>query len=101
MALFPAAIFPVAMISQSAVYVLTSCKRGSDNQVENKDFIRQRICIYAGKDLDPIIDDQVEKVLRSKFNIQLPQRASLNESLASAISDHEIIGLILKYRKMC
>ena len=66
----------------------------------NKKFIYQRIHIYAGKEFDPTDDEQVEEVLRSKFNIYLPQRTSMNESLASAISDHEIIGLILQYRSM-
>lgn len=66
----------------------------------NKDFILQRICIYAGREFDPLSDKQVAEVLRTKFNIRLPQRASLNESLASAISDHEIIRLILQYRTM-
>ncbi len=66
----------------------------------NKDFIYQRICIYAGKEFDPTVDEHVAEVLRSKFNILLPQRASLNESLASATSVHEIIGLILQYRTM-
>ncbi len=66
----------------------------------NKDFIYQRIRIYAGKEFDPTVDEQVEEVLRSKFNIHLPQRASLNDSLSSSISDHEIIELILQYRSM-
>jgi len=66
----------------------------------NKDFIYQRIRIYAGKEFDPTVDKQVEEVLRSKFNIHLPQRTSINESLVSATSDHEIIGLILQYRTM-
>jgi hypothetical protein len=66
----------------------------------NKDFIHQRICIYAGKEFDPTVDEHVAAVLRSKFNILLPQRASLNESLASVTSVHEIIGLILQYRTM-
>jgi len=66
----------------------------------NKDFIYQRIRIYAGKEFDPTVDEQVEEVLRSKFNIHLPQRTSINESLVSATSDHEIIGLILQYRTM-
>jgi len=66
----------------------------------NKKFIYQRIGIYVGKEFDPTIDNQVEEALRSKFNIHLPQRPTLNESLASAISDHEIIGLILEYRTM-
>jgi DNA polymerase I-like protein with 3'-5' exonuclease and polymerase domains len=66
--------------------------------MENKDFIYQRIRIYAGKDFDPAVDGQVEDILRSKFNIHLPQRTSMNESLASTNSDHEILGLILKYR---
>lgn len=66
----------------------------------SKDFILQRICIYAGREFDPLNDKQVAEVLRTKFNIRLPQRASLNESLASAISDHEIIRLISQYRTM-
>lgn len=65
-----------------------------------KDFIYQRICIYVGKEFDPTVDEQVGEILRSKFNIHLPQRTSINESLASATSDHEIIGLILQYRTM-
>jgi DNA polymerase I-like protein with 3'-5' exonuclease and polymerase domains len=64
----------------------------------NKDFILQRICVYAGKEFDPSVDRQVEAILRSKFNIHLPQRRSINESLASTISDHEIIDLLLQYR---
>lgn len=66
----------------------------------NKDFILQRIFIYAGQKFDPIIDKQVAEVLRSKFDIHLPQRASVNQSLESATSDHEIIRLILEYRTM-
>lgn len=66
----------------------------------NKEFIHQRICIYTDKDFDPAVDEQVVEVLRSKFNIHLPQRASMTESLEAAISDHEIIGLILQYRTM-
>ena len=66
----------------------------------NKDYIYQRILIYAGKEFDPTNDEQVKKILRDKFNIYLPQRASFNEALASDISDHEIIGLIIQYRAM-
>ncbi|MFT7527256.1 MAG: hypothetical protein ACI9LY_002411, partial [Arenicella sp.] len=36
----------------------------------------------------------------TKFNIRLPQRPSLDNSLSSATSDHEIISLILQYRAM-
>ena len=64
----------------------------------NKEFIYQRIRIYVGDEFDPAVDKQVETVLRNKLNIHLPQRATINESLASAISDHEIIDLILQYR---
>ena len=66
----------------------------------NKEFIYQRIEVYAGKEFDPTVDEQVEDVLRSKFNIHLPQRPTMNDSLASATSDHEIIALIIKYRTM-
>ena len=68
--------------------------------MSNRDFIQQRICTYAGKEFDPTVDEHVVEVLRSKFNIHLPQRTSTNESLASAASDHEIIALILQYRTM-
>jgi DNA polymerase I-like protein with 3'-5' exonuclease and polymerase domains len=68
--------------------------------MSNKEFIRKRICIYAGRDFDPSIDEHVSEVLRSKFNVLLPQRASMEASLESAISDHEIISLILQYRTM-
>jgi DNA polymerase I-like protein with 3'-5' exonuclease and polymerase domains len=68
--------------------------------MSNKNFILQRICIYAGKEFDPSIDQQVSEILRNKFNIHLPQRATMEASLESAISDHEIISLILKYRSL-
>ena len=68
--------------------------------MDSKEFVHKRICIYAGENIDPNSDEQVEDILRCKFNIHLPQRNSMNESLTSATSDHEIIGLILKYRAM-
>lgn len=68
--------------------------------MDSKDFALKRINIYAGKDIDPNSDAQVENILREKFNILLPQRRSMNESLSSVTSDHEIITLILKYRTM-
>lgn len=64
----------------------------------SKDFILQRICIFAGEDINPNDDKQVQQVLRNRFDINLPQRRSLDESLASTASDHEIVDLILKYR---
>jgi DNA polymerase I-like protein with 3'-5' exonuclease and polymerase domains len=68
--------------------------------MSTKDFIHQRICIYAGKEFDPTIDKEVSDVLFSKFNIQLPQRKTMDESLQSTTSDHEILQLILQYRAM-
>ena len=65
-----------------------------------KEFILQRICIFTDKDFNPSDDKQVKEVLRSKFNIHLPQRTSMNDALTSTTSDHEIIGLILQYRTM-
>lgn len=64
----------------------------------NKDFILQRICIFAGQEFDPNSDKEVADVLRKKFNVHLPQRPSMLESLQSTISDHEIIQLIYQYR---
>jgi DNA polymerase I-like protein with 3'-5' exonuclease and polymerase domains len=66
----------------------------------SKEFIHQRICIYAGQKLDPDSDMQVEEILLRKFNIHLPQRRSMNESLIAAISNHEILSLIIQYRTM-
>ena len=68
--------------------------------MSNKESIQKQICNCAGQDFDPSIDEQVSEVLRSKFNIHLPQRASMEKSLESATSDHEIIELILQYRTM-
>ena len=69
-------------------------------KINNKEFLRKRICIFSGKEIDPDSDEQVENILRDKFNIYLPQRNSLNSSLNSTASDHEIIGLILQYRTL-
>ena len=64
----------------------------------DKNFILQRIKIVAGCEIDPASDAQVTELLRDKFNIMLPQRRSMNESLSDCTSDHEVVGLILKYR---
>lgn len=66
----------------------------------NKEFVRQRIAIFCGTDIDPSIDSQVAEILPRKFNIALPQRASLDDALEASISDHEIISLIIKYRSL-
>jgi DNA polymerase I-like protein with 3'-5' exonuclease and polymerase domains len=65
-----------------------------------KEFVLQRIYTFASQVFDPNSDSQVVGILKSKFNIRLPQRRSINESLSSSVSDHEIISLILKYRSM-
>lgn len=62
-------------------------------------FIRQRIAVYAGKEIDPNADLQVKDVLY-KLGIKLPQRNNLNESLNSCNSEHEIIDLINRYRRL-
>lgn len=68
--------------------------------MESKKNILEKICIFAEKDFDPTIDKDVVQILRDKFNIYLPQRSALNESLESTASSHEIIELILKYRTL-
>lgn len=68
--------------------------------MSNKEFILQRICVYAGKEIDPNSDKQVAEILDRKFNIRLPQRSNMNDSLASAKSEHEILGLLIQYRTM-
>lgn len=64
----------------------------------NKEFIARRINIYAGREIDPDSDKDIQEMLRTKFNIHLPQRQTMNESLSAAINDHEILQLILQYR---
>jgi len=66
----------------------------------NKDFILQRISIFAGKEIDPNADEEVDELLKEKFEIMLPQRRSMNESLEASTSDHDVVALILKYRMM-
>jgi len=66
----------------------------------SKEFIHQRIRVYAGENFNPSIDNQISEMLRSQFNIHLPQRRTIDESLAASISDHEIISLILEYRTL-
>lgn len=68
------------------------------NRIMNKEFILQRICIFSGTEIDPNAEEQVVNILKEKFNIQLPQRRTLNESLESSGSSHEIVSLILQYR---
>ncbi len=66
----------------------------------NKEFLKQRIAIFSGKDIDPNVDAEVIDILKRKFAILLPQRPTLNESLDAVIKSHEVIGLILNYRNM-
>ena len=64
----------------------------------DKEFIARRINIYAGREVDPNSDKDIQEMLRTKFNIHLPQRQTMNESLSATINDHEILQLILQYR---
>lgn len=68
--------------------------------MENKAVIYQKIGAYTHENFNPNIDEDVITMLRNTFNIHLPQRSALNESLASTASNHEIIELILQYRTM-
>ena len=65
----------------------------------NKDYLLQRIQIFAGFEIDPLNDNQVSELLRSKFDIMLPQRRTFDESLAASGSNHDIVSLIIDYRK--
>lgn len=66
--------------------------------MSGKDFILQRIGNFAGQDIDPSSDEQVVSLLSNKFDILLPQRRTLDESLKATASEHEIVELILAYR---
>lgn len=52
----------------------------------------------AGDDFDLSSDEEVVTVLKRRFNIYLPQRRNLVESLSHTNSDHEIIDLLLRYK---
>jgi len=65
----------------------------------SKEFILQRICIFAGRPIDPHSDFQVRELLDKKFNIKLPQRTTFDDSLTSATSEHEVLNLIIRYRR--
>lgn len=66
--------------------------------MNSREFLLKRICIFAGEDFDPKLDEIVIDILARKFDIKLPQRRSLDESLSATICDHEIISLLIKYR---
>lgn len=70
------------------------------NALNTREEIYQAINIFAEQDFNPNTDEDVLSVLRDDLNIRLPQRSTLDDSLASAASDHEIIALILKYRAL-
>jgi len=44
--------------------------------LSNKEFIRERICIYAGKDVDHMSDEQVRDILKTKFVNKISLRNS-------------------------
>jgi len=52
-------------------------------------FLKQRIPIYAGKDIDPTADLQVKDMLLY-LKIKSPQKSGLDSSLESYDSNHEI-----------
>jgi hypothetical protein len=65
----------------------------------DRNFIKQRIDIFAGKPVDPNSDIQVKEALYN-LNIKLPQKNLLDDSLNAANDSHEIIRLIIQYRKL-
>lgn len=65
----------------------------------DSNFIKQRIAVYAGKEIDPSADLQVKDVLNN-LGIKIPQRSNLDDALKSTNEEHEIIELIIRYRKL-
>ena len=65
----------------------------------DKNYIKQRIDIFANKPIDPNSDLQVKSALLG-LNIKLPQKNNLNDSLNASNDKHEIVSLIIQYRKM-
>ena len=62
-------------------------------------FIKQRIDIFAKKSIDPNSDLQVKDALLG-LNIKLPQRNILNDALSASNDEHEVVRLIIQYRKL-
>lgn len=62
------------------------------------DYIQQRINIFAGKPINPASDLQVKDALLG-LKIKLPQKTNLDDALDACNDDHEIIGLIIRFRK--
>jgi DNA polymerase I-like protein with 3'-5' exonuclease and polymerase domains len=65
----------------------------------DRNFIKQRIDIFAGKPINPNSDIQVKEALYN-LDIKLPQKNLLDDALIAANNSHEIIRLILQYRKL-
>ena len=65
----------------------------------NKSYIKQRIDIFANAAIDPNSDLQVKSALLG-LNIKLPQKNNLDDALNASNEEHEIVKLIMQYRKM-
>lgn len=65
----------------------------------NKKYIQQRINIFAGKPINPTSDLQVKDVLLG-LKIKLPQKTNLDDALSASNDDHEIVKLIIQYRRL-
>jgi len=68
-------------------------------KMADKNFILQRINIYAGKEINPSSDIQVKEALFA-MGIKLPQKNNLDDALIAANNEHEIIKLIISYRSL-
>lgn len=67
----------------------------------DKEYIRKRISVFLNEDdVDPSEDKEINRLLKAKLSIFLPQRASLDDSLANTVCDHEILDLIVQYRAL-
>ncbi len=69
------------------------------DSIEKKRSTLDKINSFFGYEIDPNLDKLVKRVLREELGILLPQRRTLEEALESSIHDHEILNLIVKYRR--
>ena len=65
----------------------------------NKEYIQQRINIFAGKPINPASNLQVKDALLG-LKIKLPQKTNLDDALNASNEEHEIVKLIIQYRKL-
>ena len=64
----------------------------------DKNYLKQRIAIFAKQPIDPNSDLQVKSALLG-LDIKLPQKRDFNDALNACNDEHEFVRLIKQYRQ--